>query len=197
MDKITKFKRYIEVSGLLRYTRNDREVSGLRSFFRIDYATGFTLVELTLALLLIGLLAAAALPKFFTTSTYQFRFFYSDLLSSIRYAQKYAIATGCHTQVTATAANNLILNRAASCQSGAFTAGVFDPTNNSSTYTHTAPGTVTYSSSSATPIYFDGLGRAHNTPITNTGVDNGILTSLTITVGAQTITVIGETGLAK
>lgn len=53
---------------------------------------GFTIVELVLTMVIVGVLAAMALPRFFGTHGFEERGFYDEVLSAIRYAQKSAIA---------------------------------------------------------------------------------------------------------
>jgi MSHA pilin protein MshC len=60
---------------------------------------GFTLIELVITLVLLGILSATALPKFFASS-YQQQVFFDDTLAAVRYAQKLAVATGCNVQVS-------------------------------------------------------------------------------------------------
>ena len=61
---------------------------------------GFTLVELVTTMLLLGILSATALPKFFSVSGYQQQVFFDDTLAAVRFAQKLAVATGCNVQVS-------------------------------------------------------------------------------------------------
>ena len=53
---------------------------------------GFTLVELVVILIVIGVLAVAALPRFADQTVFEARGFHDETLSLLRYAQKAAIA---------------------------------------------------------------------------------------------------------
>ncbi|MGZ3236518.1 MAG: pilus assembly FimT family protein [Burkholderiaceae bacterium] len=53
---------------------------------------GFTLVELIMVLVLVGILAVTALPRFFSRSTYDTLEFFNQAEAMLRYAQKVAIA---------------------------------------------------------------------------------------------------------
>jgi len=60
---------------------------------------GFTIVELIMVIIIIGFLAAVVGPRFFIKSNFDERFYYEELLSALRYAQKLAVAGGCPIQV--------------------------------------------------------------------------------------------------
>lgn len=59
---------------------------------KICLQTGFTLVELVVTLIIVGILAAYVAPRFFGTHGFEERGFHDETKSALRYAQKAAIA---------------------------------------------------------------------------------------------------------
>ncbi|HZW22007.1 type II secretion system protein, partial [Noviherbaspirillum sp.] len=53
---------------------------------------GFTLTELIVTLVILGILAIAIVPRFLDRSTFDSRGFHDETLAILRYAQKTAIA---------------------------------------------------------------------------------------------------------
>jgi MSHA pilin protein MshC len=137
---------------------------------------GFTLVELVMVIVLLAIVSATALPRFFSKTVFEERVLFDDTLSAARYAQKLSVATGCKT-VFSISANQYQLLQGASCNTLPFTSPVTNPAKGGA-YTGQQDGismTATHADST-----FDALGTAD--------VDN------TITIGARTFAIIAATG---
>ena len=60
---------------------------------------GFTMIELIMVITLIGVLSYFAATRI-ETNTFDERYYSDDIVSAYRYAQKFALSTGCQVQVT-------------------------------------------------------------------------------------------------
>lgn len=140
------------------------------------------MVELIIVIVIIGILASVAAPRFFERTAFDERGYYEDTLAALRYAQKLAIATGCEVQVTISSNSYTLNQHATNCTSGAFTLDVFNPGSPGTPYTKTAPMSLTLSP--ATMLIFNGLGQSNN-PATLTLSGNA---------DTRTINVVAETG---
>jgi len=71
----------------------------------IDQYRGYTVIELVLVIALLAILGAVAAPRFFDNTAFDERAYLDELASSLRYAQKVAVASGCRVRadITATA----------------------------------------------------------------------------------------------
>lgn len=144
----------------------------------LSFPAGFTLVELIAVILLLGILSAVAMPKFFDVGAYQNRGFYDETVAAVRYAQKLAVASGCEVQVQMTAGGFSLWRRdGADCRGGAFTRAIAHPARGED-YAATAPAGVSLSAGS---VIFDARGRPS--------------TGLTVTVGGErSFQIVAETG---
>ena len=145
----------------------------------------FTLVELVVTLIIVGLLAAVAVPRFFDLQPFAARGFSDEVVAALRYAHKYAIATGCSVQVTIIPNQYQLLRPAAvgNCNGGPFGPLVLNPAGGN--FTGTAPTGVALGGPPA--IVFNALGQV---PIAIPGF-------IVVTVNATQIRVYGETGFVE
>lgn len=146
------------------------------------HAVGFTLIELIIVIVITGILASVAAPRFFERTAFDERGYYEDTLAALRYAQKLAVATGCEVQVTISPNNYTLNQHATNCTTGAFTRDVFNPGNPGAPYSKTAPASL--GMAPAQTFVFNGLGES-NAPATVT---------LSGSADTRTINVVAETG---
>jgi MSHA pilin protein MshC len=123
----------------------------------------FTLVELITTIVILGIVAAIVAPRFFSRGEFESRGFHDQVISSLRYAQKVAIAEHRFVCV-AVAANSVTLtydpvpydpatHPAAICPGNALTDA------NGAPYV-VSSGTVSFSAGAPAAFSFDALGRA-------------------------------------
>ena len=133
------------------------------------------MVELIMVMVIIGIIAAVAVPRFFDRNVFDSRGFYDQVISTLRYAQKAAIAQHRFVCVAFTS-NSVTLTTGATAACGTNLTGP----------TGTAPYSVSSSNASftATPaaFNFDALGRP------------SAAQSITVSGYATSITVEVETG---
>ncbi|MBK6595234.1 MAG: prepilin-type N-terminal cleavage/methylation domain-containing protein [Burkholderiales bacterium] len=152
---------------------------------------GFTLVELILVLVILGVLSVYALPRMFDTKAVYARGFHDETLGHLRFAQKTAIAqrrTVCVTFTSTTVTLAIALDAATfNCTTpGTTLAGPKGTTG--ATVSLTAQRDAAFAAV-PTNFNFDGLGQ----PITDTGAAVATQT-FAVTDSGRTITVEAATG---
>lgn len=135
-------------------------------------------------MVIIAILGAVAGPRFFDNSAFDERAYLDELASSLRYAQKIAVASGCRVRADITAGSYSLTQQAPQ-------AGHCDPADASfplpvllstgQTMSGSAPaGVVT---SPAITLVYDALGRTN------------LASNQALTVGARTIFIQADSGL--
>lgn len=130
-----------------------------------------------MVMLLLGILTAVALPRFFDRNTFQERAVFDDTLNALRYAQKLAVATNCQTQFQSTNTSYQVMT-GSTCNSGTFDSPVINPATQQAGLSDNLNGlTITATPSNIT--FF---------PLGNASAD------ATIIVAGKTIIIEGDTG---
>lgn len=136
---------------------------------------GFTLAELVIAVVIVAILAAIAIPQFDQRSI-DASWFHEQVRAGIRYAQRTAVAQRRPVFVVVEAGPRLALCYADPCGTR-----VTDLATGNS-FVANAPAGVSLSIS-ASPLSFNGLGQPSS--------------GATVSVGSRTITVNAETGYVQ
>ncbi len=74
---------------------------------------GHTLIELITVIVILGILAGLAVPRFFDNQVFEERGFYEEVASALRYGQKIAVGSGCPVRVNITAGGYELKQQAA------------------------------------------------------------------------------------
>lgn len=143
---------------------------------------GFTIVELVVVIVILGIISAVMAPKFFDLQFYQNRAFKDELVAALQYAQKRAVAAQCDVRVEITAAGFVLYRHAnvSSCGAVPATSTVVTSSTGGDVRNDDPPMPL-----SAATIIFDPLGRSRNSSYTVSDFAN---------VAGLGISIAGETG---
>lgn len=139
---------------------------------------GFTMVELVTVMVIAGVLALMVAPRFSDRNAFESRGFYDQVLSTLRYAQKAAIAQNRFVCAAFSATRiSLTYGTTSACADGSLTSQ-----NGAAPYAVTAPNSDITLSGYTPPFFFDALGRP------------SAAQSIAVSGHAARITVEAETG---
>lgn len=137
-------------------------------------------------MVIIAILGVAAGPRFFDNTAFDERAYLDELASSLRYAQKVAVASGCRVRADIAAGSYSLTQQAPQ-------AGHCDPADASfpvpvvlstgQVMSGSAPAGVT--TSPAVTLVYDALGSTN------------LVTNQTLTVGARALVIQAESGLVS
>ena len=151
---------------------------------------GFTLVEMVLTMVILGILAAVSLPKFFDRSTFDERYFHDDLISAARYAQRLATGSGCAVRLSVSGTGfNLMQDSNCSLSAPSYTLAVPRPGDSEAFSNVDVPASLTITSSQAA-LHFLPAGGAIDSGGTSVGNATIIFSGTT----PRTIHIAGATG---
>lgn len=150
---------------------------------------GFTLIELVVTLMVLGILSVTVLPRFFDRRDFDARAFLDQTAGALRYAQKAAVAQR-RTVCAGFTGNSVTLRVRSAVGTGVCDTDLVGPASGAP-YTVTAPGATTFSGGTAPAgLTFDATGR----PGDASGTLNTADRTLTIEGAAATLTVTAGTG---
>jgi MSHA pilin protein MshC len=111
---------------------------------------GFTLIELVVIMLIIGVLAVFATGRFTDQDVFEGRGYHDELVAALRFARSYATASECNVQV-AVGASSYAIHLASACVSGAYTVALARP--DGGPFAATAPSGVSVTAGAGNHVF--------------------------------------------
>ena len=145
---------------------------------------GFTLVELIVVIVLVGIVALIAAPRFFSQPTFDAARFHDAAISAIRFAQKVAVAQNTNVFVVTTPSS------VALCYNTGCSTPVLSPADNAA-FIINAPNNITLAGAS---FSFTSLGQPASFAATPTPLAASTTLNISGDGGARQIVVERETG---
>ncbi|HYW92852.1 MAG TPA: type II secretion system protein [Gammaproteobacteria bacterium] len=154
--------------------------SGKRT--RRSHGPGFTMMELVFVMVIAGVLAAVAIPRFVNRSAFSARGYYEELAAAARYAQQRAVAGGCHVELQVTASGFSLLQPGSYCGNSFGTPVPKPGSGGAFTGSDPVPGAT---------------GGVPATIVFNPDGSTDQASNVTVTVGGHTLTIHARTGYAE
>lgn len=161
---------------------------------------GFSVVELVITIVIVGILAVAVIPRFFTTSDFEARGYYDSVANAVRHAQKTAIAQRRLVYVKLDTSTGQVSLCFANHATAACSSNVPKPTGETSYVVNATSGVSLALSPAPTDntLFFDSLGRpfrSSDVAPSETSVNSTFSTmNASVTGGGTTYTFIVEQG---
>jgi len=153
---------------------------------------GFTLVEMVMVIVIIGVLAVSVGPRFFSVTTYEERFYTEDLLTALRYAHRVAENSNCVVRFSV-ASNGFQMAQDGNCFNASaanFNMNVFRPSEPDIPFNSVDKPASLLQSSTTSPFFFQPNGNILDSSSTLATVTVS-LTGLEVTT---TLQIDGYTG---
>ena len=157
------------------------------------HEAAFTLIEMVAVMVIIGVLAVFAMPRFADIDPFEERGFFEEALAATRYAQKLAVASGCSIRMEFDAsANSLQISRwtgGTDCTQLTAPLQTVQRPGSDAPFQSSAPSGVNVANNLT--FYFDRVGRPND-------LGGNLITDpadLDVVIGSRRIQVTPNTGL--